>query len=138
MTTTIGQGGNQAIESAAAMTNSLVKALSAGAATEKLSEQEIDTMFEEFQEGRVPRTRMVMAASRRKQDADAMQGLMRKDLLNLRPNSTAQDLFLRWKQTFVGAISLANLPLPDKRKLVPYDDEKERIVKETERMVAKL
>ncbi|KAJ5668694.1 monooxygenase [Penicillium macrosclerotiorum] len=75
MTTTIGQGGNQAIESAAAMTNSLAKALSAGAAIKKLSEQEIDTLLEEFQEGRVPRTRMVMAASRRKQDADAMEAL---------------------------------------------------------------
>ncbi|OJJ99066.1 hypothetical protein ASPACDRAFT_120162 [Aspergillus aculeatus ATCC 16872] len=138
MTTVLAQGGNQAIESAAAMTNSLVKVLANGKSG-RMTDGEIEAMFEEVQVGRAPRATEMMEASGKKQRADAMETLELKHFsMHVFPKIMAEGAFRRWKEYLVGAVSLRGLPVPYRRRVVPFDDEVERGTEGLGRLVAKL
>ncbi|RAL10212.1 FAD-dependent oxidoreductase [Aspergillus homomorphus CBS 101889] len=135
MTTVIAQGGNQAIESAAALTNSLVKVLGNGGSG-RLSEMEIDALLEEVQVLRVPRARKMMEASHKKQMADAMEAPeLRHFSMNVFPKVMSTGIFRAWQVYFGEAVSLRALPVPYRKRVVLFDDEK---VEKMERSLAKL
>ncbi|PYH86338.1 FAD/NAD(P)-binding domain-containing protein [Aspergillus uvarum CBS 121591] len=138
MTTVLGQGGNQAIESVAALTNSLVKGLANGG-TGRMTGDEIEAMFEEMQVLRAPRARDMMEASGKKQRADAMETPELKHFsMHVFPKIIALGTFRRWKQYLAGAVSLRGLPIPYRKRVVPFDDEVERATEGLGRVEAKL
>ncbi|RAH87290.1 monooxygenase [Aspergillus japonicus CBS 114.51] len=138
MTTVLAQGGNQAIESAAAMTNSLLKVLANGRVG-SLTDGEIEAMFEEVQVLRAPRARDMMEASGKKQRADAMETPELKHFsMHVFPKIIGPGTFRRWKEYLVGAVSLRGLPVPHRKRVVPFDDEVERATEGVGRVVAKL
>ncbi|KAL5334132.1 hypothetical protein BJX70DRAFT_391677 [Aspergillus crustosus] len=104
-------GGNQALESAAALTNSLFDMLSMPSA-ERLATDEIRAMFQEVQELRSPRVTFAMKMSRTRQELDAME------------TPELEDVMLNKFRHVPGAVSLQMLEVPVRARTVPFDDEK--------------
>lgn len=124
MTSNIAQGGAQAIESAAEFANNLISALSSSINNDSLSVQEIENLFERLQDVRHPRVQAMMELSRKRQVMDAMETPEMEDLvLNKLPNMLPDMLVQRWDETFLPAISLRMLPMPNRPKTVPFQDE---------------
>ncbi|OQE29512.1 hypothetical protein PENSTE_c002G05463 [Penicillium steckii] len=124
MTSNIAQGGAQAIESAAEFANNLISALSSSIKKDSLSVQEIENLFERLQDVRHPRVQAMMELSRKRQVMDAMETPEMEDpVLNKLPNMLPDMLVQRWDETFLPAISLRMLPMPNRPKTVPFQDE---------------
>ncbi|RDK37768.1 FAD/NAD(P)-binding domain-containing protein [Aspergillus phoenicis ATCC 13157] len=118
------QGGNQALESAAAVVNGLMTALSQASGSGPLSQAEIQSMFERVQDIREPRTFDIIKTTHQRQKLDSMDTPELKEFLltkyaGLMPGA----LWKRWADTFTPAVSLNMLDLPARPKSVPFDDE---------------
>ncbi|GKZ73824.1 hypothetical protein AnigIFM60653_005476 [Aspergillus niger] len=118
------QGGNQALESAAAVVNGLMTALSQASGSGPLSQAEIQSMFERVQDIREPRTFDIIKTTHQRQKLDSMDTPELKEFLltkyaRLMPGA----LWKRWADTFTPAVSLNMLDLPARPKSVPFDDE---------------
>ncbi|KAJ5679112.1 monooxygenase [Penicillium macrosclerotiorum] len=127
MTIMIAQGGNQAIESAAALTNSLKSALSGSTTAGRLSCQEIQCIFEEVQNIRSPRVKTIMERSHQRQLMDSMDTPELEELmLNKFPKMLPGVIVDRWDQTFRSAISLQNFEISERGKTSFWSDEQEK------------
>ncbi|CEL09222.1 hypothetical protein ASPCAL12361 [Aspergillus calidoustus] len=126
----IAQGGNQAFETVAAFTNELVSALCRpciGVASSKtpLSLSELRSLFSTLQTQRMPRlSAMVeMAQNRQRMDVMATREL-EEFVLNKFPAMMPGALVGRWDQGFPGAVSFRRLQMPERKKELPFDDER--------------
>ncbi|RDH21414.1 monooxygenase [Aspergillus niger ATCC 13496] len=106
------QGGNQALESAAAVVNGLMTALSQASGSGPLSQAEIQSMFERVQDIREPRTFDIIKTTHQRQKLDSMDTPELKEFL-----------LTKYADTFTPAVSLNMLDLPARPKSVPFDDE---------------
>ncbi|PWY82319.1 monooxygenase [Aspergillus eucalypticola CBS 122712] len=78
---TTAQGGNQALESAAAVVNGLMAALSQASGSGPLSQSEIQLMFERVQNIREPRTFSIIETTHKRQKLDTMDTPELKEFL---------------------------------------------------------
>lgn len=118
-----GQGGNNAIETAASLTNFLVDALR-GARPGHLSDQEVKDVFESVQRLRSPRVSRLVKESHRRQRLEAMETpLLRAVATYLVPWIGRSTVFNRWIQAYCSAVSLHTPPIPERPRQIPYDDE---------------
>ncbi|GAA83930.1 monoxygenase [Aspergillus luchuensis] len=121
---TTAQGGNQALESAAAVVNGLMTALSQASGSGPLSQSEIQLMFERVQNIREPRTFSIIETTHKRQKLDTMDTPELKEFLLTRyAGLMPGELWKRWAHTFTPAVSLDMLDLPARPKSVPFDDE---------------
>lgn len=121
----IAQGGNQALESVAAMTNSLLAVLLQPAAG-RMSTDEIRGMFEEVQELRAKRVTKIVDMGRQRQQMDAMETPeLEEFMLNKFPLLLPRVLIDRWDQTFSPSVSLRLPAAPPRPKQVLFEDEME-------------
>ncbi|PVH90855.1 FAD/NAD(P)-binding domain-containing protein [Periconia macrospinosa] len=120
-----GQGGNTAIETAAALTNRLVKALkSSSSGSGHLSDSEIFSVFEDVQNLRSPRAWQLVRASHQQQRFEAMETPLLKFIAqNLVPVFGQDKMFRKWVDAYLSAIKLDMLEVPDRPREIPYDDE---------------
>ncbi|RAK97686.1 FAD-dependent oxidoreductase [Aspergillus ibericus CBS 121593] len=117
------QGGNQAIESAAALVNGLMTVLSQGPSG-PLSELEIKSMFDQVQNLRVPRTAKIVEGTHLRQQMDAMETPeLKAFLLNEYPKLNPGATWSRWEGMFAAAVSLKRLAIPVRPKTSPFLDE---------------
>ncbi|KAL2847550.1 monooxygenase [Aspergillus pseudoustus] len=123
MTPILGQGGNQALETVAAMTNSLMAALKLPG-SKTLSKLEIDGMFDQVQTLRAPRASKMMRESHRRQCLDGLETPELAEMMFHKFPQIAQDLAAAfWNAALPPAVSVQSLPIPPKKKSVPFDDE---------------
>lgn len=124
MTPVTGQGGNLALEDAATLTNSLVKALSKPT-TDRLSLEEIQTALREVEQARLPRINNMLEVCHARQTLDCMEtpeieAFARTKFGATMPAAVEQ----RWEATYFPAASLNMLPLPSRPKKTVWDDER--------------
>ncbi|KAJ5094293.1 hypothetical protein N7456_010154 [Penicillium angulare] len=120
-----GQGGNSAIETAAALTNNIVSALK-GHPSElcQLSSDEINSIFERTQCQREKRTGDLMRASHSRQRLECMETPLLKFVgKNVIPYVPKQFLVNKWIETYSPAVSLNMFPKPESDHEMPYYDE---------------
>ncbi|GKZ28975.1 hypothetical protein AbraIFM66950_002222 [Aspergillus brasiliensis] len=118
------QGGNQALESAAAVVNGLMAALSPASGSGPLSQSEVKSMFERVQEIREPRTFDIIETTHKRQQLDAMETPeLKKFMLTKYASLMPGALWKRWTETFIPAVSLNMLDLPARPKSIPFEDE---------------
>ncbi|KAJ5633952.1 hypothetical protein N7528_001794 [Penicillium herquei] len=123
MTVIIGQGGNQAIESAAALTNHLVSAL-CNSGTESLSYQEVQVVFEGFQQTRFDRVTSMVELSHQRQLMDSLDTPeLEEIMLHKFPATLPGSVLQRWDQTFESAVCLHDLALPARDKTFRWANE---------------
>ncbi|PWY78348.1 FAD/NAD(P)-binding domain-containing protein [Aspergillus heteromorphus CBS 117.55] len=126
------QGGNQALESAAAVTNGLMMALSQPPSCGPLSLTEVQSMFEQVQKMRSPRAGQIIRTTHIRQQVDAMETAELKHFaLNEYARGLPGALFGRWTETYGPAVSLKGLPIPARPRRVLFKDEfqKERLAR---------
>ncbi|KAL3442923.1 hypothetical protein BJX65DRAFT_298688 [Aspergillus insuetus] len=125
MTPILGLGGNSALESVAAMTNSLVDVLARpDSSSTRLSGSEINGMFTEVEKLRAPRALKMMQASHERQCMDTLETPELAEIMLRRfPKMARQAIFKRWDSVFPQAVSLKSLPLPAKKGAVPFEDD---------------
>ncbi|KAI8661051.1 FAD-binding-3 domain-containing protein [Fusarium keratoplasticum] len=117
-----GHGGNAAIETAAALTNSLVDLLEK--ASSPLATTDITTLFNQVQTLRYPRVMAIKAYSHKKQLTESLDNsLQRLVALRLLPRVREQDVTRSYSAQIPASEKLNMLPLPYRKKLVPYKDE---------------
>ncbi|EEU42752.1 uncharacterized protein NECHADRAFT_47426 [Fusarium vanettenii 77-13-4] len=117
-----GHGGNAAIETAAALTNSLVDGLSK--TSSPLTTTDIAALFNQVQTLRYPRAMTIKAYSRKKQLTESLDNsLQRFVAFHLLPRVREQDVTRSYSAQIPGSEKLDMLPLPYRMKLVPYKDE---------------
>ncbi|PYH93622.1 DUF747-domain-containing protein [Aspergillus ellipticus CBS 707.79] len=122
------QGGNQALESVAAVVNGLMTALSQDAPG-PLALSEIETMFEQAQETRSPRAARVVETTHHRQKMDMMETPELKHFaLNEFAGKLPGAMFQRWTDTYTPGVSLTGLPIPVRPRSIPFDDEVAREV----------
>ncbi|KAL2819036.1 hypothetical protein BDW59DRAFT_151644 [Aspergillus cavernicola] len=123
MSPVLAQGANQAIESAAAMVNSLMAVLS-HPIPGRISMDEIRTMFEEVQQVRQPRVQQMVQASHARQTADALETPeIEHVMLNQFHKQVPEIVWERWNASYRPAVSLKMMEIPARPRGVPYDDE---------------
>ncbi|KAJ5287811.1 hypothetical protein N7478_003497 [Penicillium angulare] len=120
-----GQGGNSAIETAAALTNNIVSALKDHPSRLcQLSNDEINSIFEQTQRQREERTWNLVKASHSRQRMECMETPLLKFVAkNVIPYIPKQLLVNNWIQTYSPAVSLNMFPKPKKDHEMPYYDE---------------
>ncbi|KAL3476381.1 hypothetical protein BJX99DRAFT_270530 [Aspergillus californicus] len=119
----IAQGGNQALETVAAMTNALLAVLSKPLEGQ-MSADEIRGIFEEVQEHRAKRVSKIADTGHMRQEMDAMETPKLEQLmLNKYPSLMPGVLIDRWDQVFAPAISLRSPAVPARPKRFMFDDE---------------
>ncbi|RSM04965.1 hypothetical protein CDV31_009766 [Fusarium ambrosium] len=117
-----GHGGNAAIETAAALTNSLVAALKK--TSTPLDNTEITAIFNHVQTIRYPRVMAVKDYSHKKQLNEALDSPLRRFLaLHLLPRVREQDVTRSYSAQIPRSEKLDMLPVPYRKNLVPYKDE---------------
>ncbi|GME57463.1 fad binding domain protein [Neofusicoccum parvum] len=118
-----GQGGNTAIETAAALTNALAKALKAHS-PEKIPQEVLHSLLKDVQELRKPRATHILKLS------DMMQAVYAEENRVL----TAMNRYIlpffgsslmlgRFGKSFPAAVSLDTLEIPARPRTIPYVDE---------------
>jgi 2-polyprenyl-6-methoxyphenol hydroxylase-like FAD-dependent oxidoreductase len=118
-----GQGGNSAIETAAVLTNNLIKCLQSSIHS-KPTVEELDVAFEKVQELRIPRLRKLVTVASKRQAADSMLGPeLKRSVITQVPEIPPEVIFRGWLAEFVPAASLSMLPVPSRPRTVPYLDE---------------
>jgi 2-polyprenyl-6-methoxyphenol hydroxylase-like FAD-dependent oxidoreductase len=123
MTPVLGQGGNQALETVAALTNSLMAALKRPNSN-RLSMSEIDAMFTEVQNLRAPRAAKMMVESHEQQCMHALETPeLREVMLHQFPQMAADLVPTFWDATIAPAVSIKTLPVPKRERMVPFEDE---------------
>ncbi|KAL2787876.1 hypothetical protein BJX66DRAFT_353024 [Aspergillus keveii] len=123
MTPVLGQGGNQALETVAALTNSLIAALKRPNSN-RLTVSEIDRIFAEVQELRAPRASTMMKESHQRQCMDGLETPELKEvMLHQFPQMAAEIVPAFWDATITPAVSIKTLPVPKRGRTVPFEDE---------------
>lgn len=118
-----GQGGNNAIETAASLTNYLTSALNANT-SRPLSTEEISSVFEKVQQQRHGRVWDLVKASHARQRLECMETPTLKFIAKyVLPYIPKHILKAQWIQTYCPAVSLNMLPQPDRPRKIPYHDE---------------
>lgn len=122
-----GQGGNNAIETAAALTNYLISALKENESVD-LSTAEIGAIFDKTQRQREDRTWSLVKQSHARQRMECMETpLLRfvaRFIFPYIPNSVITN---RWADTYASGISLNMLPAPQRDHAIPFYDELLRV-----------
>ncbi|CAG8052089.1 unnamed protein product [Penicillium salamii] len=122
-----GQGGNNAIETSASLTNHLVAALR-GSKTGTLSTEEISNIFKRVQEQREERVSGLIKASHTRQRLECMETPLLKFLASqVLPYVPKSILLRRWIPVYSAGVSLNMLPMPRKPRDVAYFDERFRV-----------
>jgi hypothetical protein len=115
------QGGNSAIETAAALANNITKMLQPKI---HISDADIQGMFEQVQNLRKPRTKRMQQASNRRQRVEAMENAFLKfTALNIIPYIGKELVFRRFYTLISPAIKLDYLEVPRRPRLAPFHDE---------------
>lgn len=118
-----GQGGNNALETSAALANHLVASLKANASG-NLSTAEIMSVFEKTQKQREDRTWGLVKQSHNRQRLECMEtpflNFIAKCVLPYIPKSVLVD---RWVDTYSAAASLRMIPTPERGNTIPYFDQ---------------
>ncbi|KAE8381303.1 FAD/NAD(P)-binding domain-containing protein [Aspergillus bertholletiae] len=123
----IGQGGSQAVESAAAFTNSLMEVLSQPSSLGAPAMAELHGIFEQVQDIRIPRVTQIMEMAHARQRMDAMETTELRDvILHKFPKLLPGIVLQRWDTTFLPGISLRTLGLPIRPKAVLFHDEAQK------------
>lgn len=118
-----GQGGNSAIETAAALTNNLVTALQ-GSSGRHLSAEEISQIFADVQRERADRVWSLVKEAHVRQRVECMDSpLLKYAVKYLAPYYPEWLVMYRWTQTFSPAPALKMLPQPNRKHTVPFHDE---------------
>lgn len=119
-----GQGGNSAIETAAALTNHLISALDKST-SQPLSKEDISSVFEKVQRQREDRVWGLVKASHARQRLECMEtSTLRFIARYVFPYIPESIVMHRWIQTYCPAVSLGMFPLPNRPKKIPFHDEK--------------
>lgn len=122
-----GQGGNNALETSACLTNHLVAALR-NCKTGTLSTTEISTVFKNVQEQREGRVSALVKASHARQRLECMETPFLKFLVNyVIPYTPRYIPINRAIDSYSAAVSLDMLPMPRKPRDVAYFDERFRV-----------
>ena len=117
-----GQGGNNAIESATALANNLVRRLDVVCGP--LSNAEIDGIFSETQAVRQDRARLSVDTAYKVQKVEAMESPMAGILVRLMLPLLSRDMLLeRQSGIIVESVRVEKLPVPERAHFVPYVDE---------------
>jgi 2-polyprenyl-6-methoxyphenol hydroxylase-like FAD-dependent oxidoreductase len=118
-----GQGGNTALETAAALTNGLVKTLQS-ICLNRLSLSEITSVFETVQTLRVPRAWNLMKEAHRRQKLEAMDTPELKAIAEERvPQLKLESMYRQWVKLLTPAVSLHMLDISARPRRVPFQDE---------------
>ncbi|PWY91990.1 FAD/NAD(P)-binding domain-containing protein [Aspergillus sclerotioniger CBS 115572] len=118
------QGGNQAIESAAAVVNGLARALSQDSSLGPLSESEIKSMFDQVQDLRFARMTQIVKQTNQRQQMEAMETPELKHfLLNVYAGLMPGAMWSRWEDWFAAGVSLKRLAIPTRPRTVLFLDE---------------
>ncbi|KAI0393710.1 FAD/NAD(P)-binding domain-containing protein [Xylariaceae sp. FL0594] len=121
-----GMGANAAIETATELVNALMDAKAKrGGTLDGLSPDEIKTVFSHVQDTRHQRAEFTIAASHELQALVAMENpWLAKVALNvLLPLAGKHNFFRELSGRIVGASRLKHLPVPSRRRAIPYDHE---------------
>ncbi|KAL0253203.1 hypothetical protein SLS55_010175 [Diplodia seriata] len=117
-----GQGGNNAIETAAALTNALQTALESH--PHGLKESDISSAFEQTQRLRTSRSTQLVSEAHIQQRIEAMEnpffGWLACSVL---PKLHLETHLRRWTDPAVPAVRFNGLSVPKRGRFVPYEDE---------------
>ncbi|KAJ5178398.1 uncharacterized protein N7500_001097 [Penicillium coprophilum] len=121
-----GQGGNNAIETAASLTNHLVAALK-NCQSGTLSSAEITKVFESVQKQREDRAWGLIRACHNRQRLECMETPVLKFMAkHVVPHFPKSLVLNKWIDTYAPAVSLNMLPLPHRPREIAYFDERFR------------
>ncbi|KAJ9619082.1 hypothetical protein H2204_012793 [Knufia peltigerae] len=120
-----GHGGNAAIETAATLTNALVKALAEVKGPQRsMSAARICKVFQNVQETRMKRVQKLITDSHNHQRFEALEGQMEKILaLNLLPLSDTDDVLMNASKNIPQGQRLQMLENPFRARLIPFHDD---------------
>ena len=118
-----GQGGNNALETSAALANHLIASLKANASSD-LSTAEIISVFEKTQKQREDRTWGLVKQSHHRQRMECMETPFLKFIAKfVLPNIPKSILVDRWVDTYAAAASLNMVPTAERGNTIPYFDQ---------------
>ncbi|KAJ4245067.1 hypothetical protein NW762_014278 [Fusarium torreyae] len=118
-----GQGGNAAIESAALLTNKLVKALGQSSSG-SLSNSQVESIFADVQSQRKPRLALNHRYSHSRARTEALDTPLKKLMaLHLLPRVDEQTVTLNYCAQHPGGERLDMMAVPLHNNLIPYKDE---------------
>ncbi|KAJ5841870.1 hypothetical protein N7534_011700 [Penicillium rubens] len=122
-----GQGGNNAMETAASLTNHLVAALR-NCQSGTLSSADITKVFENVQQQREKRAWGLVKASHARQRLDCLETPFMKFMARyVLPRFPKSVVLSKWIDTYSPAVSLDMLPLPHRPREIAYFDERFRV-----------
>ncbi|KAH6649045.1 FAD binding domain protein [Truncatella angustata] len=121
-----GQGGNGAIESTAELVNAILRMKDArDSGLEALTDKEIEEIFDQTQSARHERERLLVADAHRLQALSAYENSTLSTLVwNIIGPIMGDELILSiWTNPMVGGARLEQLPIPWRKRIVPFTDE---------------
>ncbi|KAB8200496.1 hypothetical protein BDV34DRAFT_232212 [Aspergillus parasiticus] len=122
-----GQGGNSAIETAAALTNHLTAALRSNPC-QSLSTVDISSAFEKVQRQREERTWSLVRAAHARQRLECLETPLLKLIARfVTPYYPLQLITENWIATYSAAVSLDMIPIPRRPREIPFYDELFRV-----------
>ncbi|KAE8322239.1 hypothetical protein BDV39DRAFT_209999 [Aspergillus sergii] len=122
-----GQGGNSAIETAAALTNHLTAALRSNPC-QSLSTVDISSAFEKVQRQREDRTWSLVRAAHARQRLECLETPLLKLIARfVTPYYPLQLIKENWIATYSAAVSLNVIPIPRRPREIPFYDELFRV-----------
>ncbi|UDD62521.1 hypothetical protein AFCA_009834 [Aspergillus flavus] len=122
-----GQGGNSAIETAAALTNHLMAALRSNFC-QSLSTVDISSVFEKVQRQREERTWSLVRAAHARQRLECLETPLLKLIARfVTPYYPLQLLKEHWIATYSAAVSLDMIAIPRRPREIPFYDELFRV-----------
>jgi hypothetical protein len=117
-----GQGGNNAIETAAALVNHLTELLHDK--SDELSDQDIDAMFCRVQKSRHERASWLVKEAHKRQQADALETLPLHLKSTVLPHILdSEAAFSLASAHMIGASKINSLPVPSRYHSIPFEDE---------------
>lgn len=117
-----GQGGNSAIETAAALVNHLVELLKERGG--KPSDQDIEAMFRKVQKSRHERASWLVKEAHKRQQADALETLSLRLKSTVLPHFLDGEAVLSFASAYLtGAPRISPLPVPPRYHSIPFEDE---------------
>ncbi|KAJ6007764.1 hypothetical protein N7540_011740 [Penicillium herquei] len=118
-----GQGGNSAIETAAALTNNIVAAMKL-CPLQGLSTEDITSILEKTQSQREERMQSLLLGAHKRQRLECMESPLLKFIAKfVFPFIPEKTVLSAWVLTYAPATSLNMLPIPNKPRQIPYYDE---------------
>ncbi|KAJ5701737.1 hypothetical protein N7488_009285 [Penicillium malachiteum] len=118
-----GQGGNSAIETAAALTNNIVAAMKL-CPLQEISTEDVTSLLENTQSQREERMQSLLKAAHKRQRLDCMESPLLKFIANfVFPFVPEKTITSAWIPTYAPGTSLNMIPIPNKPRTIPYYDE---------------